>query len=841
VRFTIERLRTIVLVAGVLLVAALGAFLALGRWKNALLKNRDIPKRLGIDISSESNGVTYTQSHGGHTIYKIHASKVVQLKNDHALLHDVDIELYGPDGSRTDRIAGNEFEYDQQAQVAKAAGPVEITMMRPAPVPPAKAKRAGSPAKPGAQAAPDQIHVKTSGLSFDRKTGIATTDQHVDFSVTQGSGTAVGATYDSQQAHLVLDRQVELHLERNGEAVTVHANHAEFERGDMICNLRGAEAQYRNGEATAGKATIVFRQDGSAVRLDAADGFTMSTATGGRVTAPKGWLVFNERNQPQQGHLEGGVAMDSLTHTDQSDRRAHGTSPTAELAFTEDGELRHAHLERGVELTSDEQSVGESEPFRATRTWQSPVADVEFRPSTDNSRVEPEWIHGVGGVSIKATTQTGNGPTLPSRMAAEDVTVNLGPGGALSELKGAGQASLEETTSTGTRQTSSGDRLDAHFAPAAAASAAPGTGAATLPGREHRPPAAGAAQIESATLDGHVVITQQPAAKPGEAATTMRATSGHADYDSTGEWMHLTQVPMVTDGSMQLAADKIDVSQATGEAFAHGKVKATWLAQNASIQDGPKGASASKTMAGLGGQGPSHVVADEAEVNQSTGLATFRGNARLWQDANSVAGPMIAINRLKETLVATSRDPRNPVRIVLVSARGRLNAPDKSASNKTESSKDRSKNGEPSVIRVRGGTLRYSDAEHKALVSAMAGGRVEAETGTADTVADEVELTLLPPGNHAGKDGGAAQVDTMTARGHVVVTSQDRRGTGTKLVYTGETEDYVLTGTADSPPKLTDPVKGNVTGEALIFHSRDDSVSIEGGGNQTVTETRTPK
>jgi hypothetical protein len=32
-----------------------------------------------------------------------------------------------------------------------------------------------------------------------------------------------------------------------------------------------------------------------------------------------------------------------------------------------------------------------------------------------------------------------------------------------------------------------------------------------------------------------------------------------------------------------------------------------------------------------------------------------------------------------------------------------------------------------------------------------------------------------------------------------------------------------------------------VTGSALIFHSRDDSVTIEGDGRKTVTETRSPK
>jgi hypothetical protein len=61
------------------------------------------------------------------------------------------------------------------------------------------------------------------------------------------------------------------------------------------------------------------------------------------------------------------------------------------------------------------------------------------------------------------------------------------------------------------------------------------------------------------------------------------------------------------------------------------------------------------------------------------------------------------------------------------------------------------------------------------------------------------------------------------------------------LVYTGATNEYVLTGTASTPPRMTDPARGTVTGEALIFHGRDDSVSVEGGGKKTVTETTAPK
>jgi lipopolysaccharide export system protein LptA len=106
---------------------------------------------------------------------------------------------------------------------------------------------------------------------------------------------------------------------------------------------------------------------------------------------------------------------------------------------------------------------------------------------------------------------------------------------------------------------------------------------------------------------------------------------------------------------------------------------------------------------------------------------------------------------------------------------------------------------------------------------------------------NEVELILLPPGNHAGKDGEQAQVDRMTARGNVSISSQGRRGTGEQLVYAGESGEYVLTGTASVPPRLTDPARGTVTGEALIFRSRDDSVSIEAGGRKTMTETTAPK
>lgn len=200
---------------------------------------------------------------------------------------------------------------------------------------------------------------------------------------------------------------------------------------------------------------------------------------------------------------------------------------------------------------------------------------------------------------------------------------------------------------------------------------------------------------------------------------------------------------------------------------------------------------------------------------------------------------MIVINRQRQTLFAQGKDAGDPVRVVLVNAGGPG----------VDEKKDKSA-GAPSVIRVRGGEFNYSDVDRKALMRSASAGTVIAETAAATSVSNEVEVFLKPAGTaqtktsvqrEVLKQSSPAEVERMIARGHVTLTSQDRRGTGEQLVYTSQTGEYVLTGTATAPPQMTDPVRGTVTGEALIFHTRDDSVSIEGGGRKTTTETRTPK
>ncbi|WP_420239289.1 LPS export ABC transporter periplasmic protein LptC [Telmatobacter bradus] len=801
-RLTIERLRALILVAALLLLAALVGFLAFGKWKSHFVSH-DLPQKLGLDIQQESDGVTFSHALGAHAQFKVKASKVVQLKQGNALLHNVKIEIYGEDGNRVDRIEGNEFEYDQKTGLAKATGPVEITLARPDTAPASASKtdvsktgsdRTGS-SKASANKADGQVHIKTTLLTFNWNTGIASTTQKVDFSTAQGTGSSIGSTYDSRGGYLELDHNVQMNSIRNGEAVQVNADHAEFAHSNMLCTLYSATASYHDSKATAGQARIEFRADGTAVQLDATGGFTLTTATGSRIVAPHGTLEFDEHSQPRHGHLSNGVTMDSLAHG----RLTHGSATSADLEFTPQGSLHHAHLEQNVTLHTVEDTMTAGthpEPLHLERNWHSPVAEIDFR-NAGKGNTEPSALTGTGGVELTSHSQRGKEPASDAHMHADRVDGQFTSRSTLSALTGTGHATMEQNTASGAHQTATGERIQARF------------GSMGNKGQN---------QLQAAVLEQHVLLTQlQPSKAGAPAPAPLRATAGRAEYAGDGQWLHLTVNPRVDQGGMQLTADKIDVSEESGDAFAHGNVKATWSQSAQPGQHAPT----------LGGQDPAHVVSAEAEVHQSQNGqdATFRGHARLWQQANAVTAPTIVLKRQQQTLEAYSSDRNEPVRVTMLNNQQHSNA--------------KQQQNTPTVLRVRGGNLKYTDSNRTAFMQGGALGPVIAETSAATTQSSEVELHLAQASNHAS--AGSAQVEQLIARGHVTVSSEGRHGTGEQLTYTGSSGEYVLTGANGSTPKLTDPEHGTVSGQALIFHSRDDSVSIEGRGQKTTTNTYAPR
>ena len=81
----------------------------------------------------------------------------------------------------------------------------------------------------------------------------------------------------------------------------------------------------------------------------------------------------------------------------------------------------------------------------------------------------------------------------------------------------------------------------------------------------------------------------------------------------------------------------------------------------------------------------------------------------------------------------------------------------------------------------------------------------------------------------------------IVARGAVELQQPGRKGTGEELTYTTADGKFLLTGSSAVPPRLSDQVRGTVTGNALIFNDRDDSVMVTGGTSKVVTQTRVAK
>jgi len=191
-RFSVARLRRWLLVGVIVLLAALAGIVGYARYR-ARKFITDLPHRLGIDVKSETNGYTYSQSVKGRTLFTLHAAKAIQRENGKTTLHDVSVIVYGPVGSnRQDSIKGAEFEYDQPNGVIRAAGEVHLDL--------------ASPAQQGAAAKPDakRIEVTTSGLVFLQKLGIAATDDPIHFTYGDIRGDAKGADYDSDTGLLRL-------------------------------------------------------------------------------------------------------------------------------------------------------------------------------------------------------------------------------------------------------------------------------------------------------------------------------------------------------------------------------------------------------------------------------------------------------------------------------------------------------------------------------------------------------------------------------------------------------------------------------------------------------------
>jgi lipopolysaccharide export system protein LptA len=846
-RVTIEKLRMWLLVAAGLLVGVILLFLGYARYQMHRAV-RDLPQKLGVEIQQSTNGFTFSKSDKGKTLFTLHASRAVQLKNGgKARLHDVSIVLYGRDSERADRIYGSEFDYDPASGVARADGPVDIDLQSP-----------GAAASGTEQAPPDAsrpalddksvVHARTSGLVFAQKTGVASTDQDFEFQFAGVNGNAHGAQYLSNEGLLVLQSNVNVRMLLRGRPVVLTAAHAELHRDSEQAILRVVMFHSLGITGRADQVVIHMRKDGSAEHVEATGNVTVANLNGSQMIAPRAEVALDATSQPQTLDLLGGIRyVDSEPF-----RHVDGQATEAHLQFGSNTTVRHVQLLHAVQM--HEQDQGSGSDAKAVTTQRQLHADrVEVELKVDRKgRSVPKLVRAFGGAGSPAQmlintwsmsdSGVGGKPGTPltlrrqqsqkTVLRGDELDAHLVQAGgrlSVSHVQGSGHTSMVQTAPNGSVQTSTGDRLDVVLAPPAEGKPADNRHSAPGHADANAAQVVSAVQIISAVQDGHVVIRQTapPAKSQGShdksgTPETTSATADRAEYRGDTQMLVLTGDPQVVDAGMTLWATTVRMSRETGDAVAEGNVRGSYLQPASTQQNNSE---------------PIHIVAEHALLRRAEQEALFYGShardARLWQGASQVEAPVLDFQHAQQTLTARADTASRtlPVHAVFLSMARR-------------------KTGGPvGVVHIRSRQMVYSDVARRADFTGVV--QVQSADGRMQANHAQVFLqTASNAGGNASKITGklfGGSVQRIVAQGDVELQQPGRRGTGQQLVYTAGDGNFVLTGTAAAPPRLVDNVKGTVSGEVLIFNSLDDSVIVSNkgprqgdtaSGRRTRTETR---
>jgi lipopolysaccharide export system protein LptA len=593
-----NRLRLWLATAAILLAALVAGFYFYGRMRvrSALKK---APGILGVNIQQSTQGFTLSKSEAGRTLFTIHASKAVQYQEGgKAELRDVSIIVYGRLSNRYDQIYGDDFEYDPHSGEVTAKGEVHIDLEG----------NAQGPLNLD-QATPQElknpIHMKTSGLSFNAKSGVASTRQRIEFRVPQGHGAAVGAGYDSRASTLTLDSNIVVRS-TDESATTITARHGVITKGPSRAVLEGVRVAREAGSFASDQLTVYLRDDNTIEHMLATGDVRAETkgksATEVRSQRAEAWITG--KNALKAAEFSGSVQLNST-----GEQAMQGTAGKVRIAFAAQNRAEKVVAGEGVKLL--QQTSGS----KAVHPVEIAAASIEFLMNGGRA-LQQAVTSGPAQVTLLPAAGT-SGPDAGQTVAtAGRFQARFNRQNRIDHLNGAPDTKVVSSSPGQPDKTSTGDTLEVTFSPAGA--------------------------IASMLQDGHFHYTE-----PGGPGGNDRAAwAQHARYTPADEVLALTGSPRVVDGGLTTTAEVIRLDRRSGDAIAHGDVKSTY----SDLKGRPGGAL-------LASSDPIHVTAPSMRALRGSGTAVYSGGARLWQGSSIVQAPVIEFSRPDGRLVAKNATP----------------------------------------------------------------------------------------------------------------------------------------------------------------------------------------
>ncbi len=679
-------------------------------------------------------------------------------------IHGLALRLYAKNASTYTFIRSGKAFFDERSGLLKSDGPVFIVMNVPAD------KDAANPDE-----AAKRVRVTTSGVTYETKTGKASTSQLASFIFPKGDGSAVGAEYDPNTKVLSLKSQVSLDWIGDGPA----ANKMHIEAPSLMYN-EAEQKVYLSPSAKLQRRSTTIEAQNPVVTLD-------------------------------DGRLRQIVGDHGVGADDRDDRHTIYSADKMTALFDDDGNLVNIVGENNARVVASQSAS------RTTLTGNR--ADLRFAVSTQQVNGQPRSdsdLHLVladGHAVAESVPLPQPGVQLAETriLRSEHIELEMKPGGRdVQEIRTPSQAQLEFKPNRPDQSHrivdcsrlrviyGSGSYVDTLLAWNAATHTDKPASAARVKaasGESGRPPALTWSDRMTVkfTPNSNQVASIEQVGNFRYQEGVRKAWAQKALLNQNINQITLNGAAHVLDDTGSAIADQIVMNQANGDMDATGHVVSTHE-PNKNQKPGTSMLDNAKSM---------DAQADSMQTRNDNAEIHYEGHVVMWQGANRIAADRIDVDRDTQTLHAAGN-----VVSELVDSKSNDGAP-------------------PLFTTVRAPELAYRDDTR--LAHYIGGAKLV--RGNMTVTAQEMLAYLTP---QTGSNTGQSSLDHAFANGDVLIhyvlpNKTTRTGAASHCEYYTRENKVVLNGGA---PQVVDSYKGVTKGRQLTYYDDDGRLLVEGAKKQ---------
>ncbi len=713
-------------------------------------------------------------------IYRVQA-KSFQATHDPSTfeLRELALRLYNKAGTSYTYVKGDRALFDERSGVMKSDGPVSIVMN----VPSDQDAEDSNEAK-------KRVRVQTSGVTYETKTGKATTEQRATFVFPQGDGEGVGAEYDPNTHVLHLKSHIALDWIGNGPAENkMHIETADlvYKEAEQKIYLSPWSKLQRQDTSIEAQNAVVTLEDGRLRQVNAADPNGMDRRDDRQTgySAAKMTGLFDDN-----GTLVNIIAdKNARVVSSQPGSRTTLTSDRADLRFTVDTKQQGTQVKNDSVLhlvLADGHAVAESVPLpqpgvqmAETRFLRSEHIVLEMKPggrelqeirTPTRAQLEfkpnrPDQAHRIVDAS-RLRVLYGASSYVDTFVAWNAATHTDKPAAAGKDSTATGPPAPALTWS---------DQLTAKFVP-------------------------NTNQIS--TIDQTGSFRYQEGVR--------KAWAKKAFLEQRINRITLTDGAHVLDDTGSAMGDSIVMNQVNGDMDATGHVVST--------HEPNKNQKPGTSM--LDATQPMQAKADIMRTREDNTKVHYEGHALMWQGANRISADVIDIDRDEQSLHAVGN-----VVSELVETKSNGDSQTQNAANSDTAPAN--SGTMPVFTVVRAPELFYRDDTRVALYS----GGVHLTRDKMTVSSKELRAFLNPKSDTNSND---SSLDHAFATGNVVISeavapNRTRTGTAERCEYYTKEDKVVLNG---GLPQMVDSYKGITKGRQLTYYNGDDHLIVEGEKKQ---------